>query len=225
MNFKNTKNKKIIISFSVFFLILFSTPIITNGQLPVTDVAHATVSTINGTILSKMAASSAVIVANTRTIVSNTGVLIAAEEAKAIDKKSMDIGDALAYATAKVMLRHITDRTINWINSGFEGNPLVIENLSIFSRGITDEIIGEYIMGTKLAFLCSPFSLDIKFALYHYFNPRAPSCTLSDVIGNSEDAINSLRNDWNWATWFSMTSRTSHFNYVLSINYVLLLNY
>ncbi len=47
--------------------------------------------------------------------------------------------NAIAYYAAKKMLAKISISTINWINGGFEGKPLYLENPGSFFQGIIDE--------------------------------------------------------------------------------------
>ena len=51
--------------------------------------------------------------------------------------------DALAVSMSKSVLRKITESTINWINSGFEGDPLYVRDPESFFKGIANEQIGE----------------------------------------------------------------------------------
>lgn len=101
--------------------------------------------------------------------------------------------DAIAYALAKQILRQVVSDTVNWINSGFDGNPAFLSDPAGFFLGIGDEILGKFLESMELTnFLCSPFSIDVRIAIafrYRPFSKRVPSCTLSQVIKNSENAI------------------------------------
>ena len=95
--------------------------------------------------------------------------------------------DCLARAIAKAILRAITRSIVAWAQSGFNGNPSFVEDFKGFMVGIADETIGEYILGTPLAFLCSPFNLRVRIALAKRFaRQKAPLCTLSGIIKNIE---------------------------------------
>ncbi len=115
--------------------------------------------------------------------------------------------DPIAYMAAKIALQMMSKSIVNWIQGGFDGSPAFITDFEGFLREIADATIGEYIYGSKLQFLCGPFSLDVKIALLFAFSkPYTPKCTLSDVVGNIENAIDDLEHDWKWGTWISMTS-------------------
>jgi hypothetical protein len=100
--------------------------------------------------------------------------------------------DAIAYAIAKQILRSMTTSVVQWINSGFEGSPSFLTNPAGFFEGVGDEIIGNALASdSRTAWLCSPFSIDVRLSLafkYRPFQKRA-SCTLSQVLDNSGKAI------------------------------------
>lgn len=117
-------------------------------------------------------------------------VTAAATAATSLDSKALTAKefywDAIAYNLAQIALQQVTKSTIQWINSGFEGNPAFVTDLEGFLLQSADEVIGEYIYGTELGFLCSPIKLDIQIALELAYDSSIPEvqCTLSDVVGN-----------------------------------------
>ena len=139
-----------------------------------------------------------------------TATVATAKSTGALEAKEFT-WDTAAWAAAKLAIRELTTSIVNWINSGFEGNPSFITNFEGFMTDIADEVIGNYIEGSSLAFLCSSFSLDVKLALYaRFYAPTAPTCTLSEAIENAGGALQSLADDFRWGTWFSMTSSQSN---------------
>lgn len=54
--------------------------------------------------------------------------------------------DAIGYALARTLLAKFTDATINWINGGFEGKPLYVENFGDF---ILDELKDQAELGLQ----------------------------------------------------------------------------
>lgn len=118
----------------------------------------------------------------------------------------------LALSIAKFMLAQMTQQIVDWINGGFNGSPAFVGNPGKFLTGIGDQIAGELILGSDLAFLCSPFKLQIQISLaLNYsssFSNRA-SCTLSDVVNNIDNFVNDF-SEGGWAGWFAMTQ--SHNN-------------
>lgn len=101
------------------------------------------------------------------------------------------VTDVLAKAFARYLLRSMTYSIVSWINSGFDGSPAFIQDLGRFFTDVADQMIGEYIYGSELGFLCSPFELDVRLTLalqyQEYNNPV--ECTLSDAIGNAEGSV------------------------------------
>lgn len=114
--------------------------------------------------------------------------------------------DGLAWGFANSMIEHIADSTVDWINSGFNGSPTFITNFDDTLNDVADQTLGEFIEGSPLAFLCSPFSLDIKIALtLQLGGERKAHCTLSDVFENADNALEDLGNDWAWDKWYNVT--------------------
>jgi hypothetical protein len=120
----------------------------------------------------------------------------------------------IALALARLMLDIMTAQIVNWIDNGFDGNPAFVSDPQGFFKGIADGLIGEFILGSDLKFLCSPFKLQIKLALmlnYSYssnFSLHA-RCTLTDVIKN----INNFMTDFEqggWIAWNSMTQNNQN---------------
>ena len=113
--------------------------------------------------------------------------------------------DSIAIAIAKVALEQILQATTDWVRTGFEGNPAYATDPTQFFTDIADNIAGEFIAGSDLAFLCSPFQTRIRLALQRYYTQRRQfQCTLTDVVAN----IDAFYNDFSqggWDGWFVMT--------------------
>src|SRR4029079_7200514 len=98
--------------------------------------------------------------------------------------------DQIAIDIAKLFLERIVDSTVDWINNGFEGNPAFVSNPAGYFRDIADGIAGNFIYGSDVGFLCSPFqdSLRVSLALSYARSAgrynRTPQCTLSGIVGN-----------------------------------------
>ncbi len=121
-----------------------------------------------------------------------------------------NILDRLAYSAAKVFLHAVVRSTINWINSGFQGAPAFVTDLSGFLLSVADETAGDFIYNdTALDFLCSPFKLDIKIALAVQYNKSRPGnyqpqCTLSQVVDNVEGFLDNDFSAGGWAGWMEL---------------------
>jgi hypothetical protein len=114
--------------------------------------------------------------------------------------------DGIAWAIAKLALQQITESTIDWINSGFGGSPAFVQDLGGFLKDSAKKIADEFIYGSALNALCSPFQLNIRIALQlKYANKDVPArCTLSGVVGNVENFLNDF-SAGGLPGWFELT--------------------
>ena len=86
---------------------------------------------------------------------------------------------------AKVILQQITASVVNWINSGFNGKPAFVQNYNQFFNNVANQAAGEFIRGSSLSFLCSPFQAQIRLAIARSYAQRnAQSCTFTSVMSN-----------------------------------------
>lgn len=126
--------------------------------------------------------------------------------------------DGIAWAIAKAVVSSLVQSLINWINSGFKGSPMFIQDLKKFMINMADEAIGNYIseLGGLGSLICAPFRLDIQIAVaLEYQKSRsnqqtAPKCTLTGVIKNIEGFMDSAIGSFDqggWEDWFSITSK------------------
>jgi len=118
---------------------------------------------------------------NDKKVRSNTkGIL---RDTTSLNRKDT-ILDGIAYAIEKTLIRAITQSVVDWINSGFQGNPAFVTDLEGFLLDVGDRAAGAYIYGSDLAFLCSPFKLQIQISLLTSRSRQRVKCRLSDVVGN-----------------------------------------
>lgn len=113
--------------------------------------------------------------------------------------------DLIAITIAKLALEQILRATTDWINNGFEGNPAYATDPLAFFGKIADNVAGEFINGSELGFLCSPFQTRIRLALQQYHTRgREFRCSLSDVVTNIEGFYDDF-DEGGWDGWFAMT--------------------
>lgn len=98
------------------------------------------------------------------------------------------VTDKLAYDAAGLLLQQVTDSVVNWINTGFEGNPSFLTDPQSFFLDTADQLTGAFIGNTgALSRLCSPFSVDVRLSLA-LDTANTPSrryiCTLGSIIDN-----------------------------------------
>ncbi len=126
--------------------------------------------------------------------------------------------NSFAWFAAKLVIRQLTADIVNWINSGFDGNPAFVTNPAGFFTDIVDEQIGLMISeSSDLKFLCTPFSLDIRLALAFKYRPfrKKVTCTLTDIIKNSKNAVDGAsingftKGDFKQGGWPAFVSMTT----------------
>jgi len=120
--------------------------------------------------------------------------------------------DGLATVVAKQIIKSLTASIVQWINSGFKGNPSFVQNSGKFFGGIADSVGGNIIENIA-PFLCSPFRLNLQLALALSMSSSQQQeigCTLTDVQNNVSNFAKGAGgggsggiNGWN--DWFQMT--------------------
>jgi hypothetical protein len=114
--------------------------------------------------------------------------------------------DNIAWALINTIIQQMSQSIVTWINSGFEGSPAFVTDLEGFLTGVADKVAGEYIWGSGLNFLCSPFKLNVQIALdIQYRQARSSKgvqCTLSGVLNNVQNFAEAPINDWD--SWFQV---------------------
>ncbi|MEM9336738.1 MAG: hypothetical protein AAGA35_02710 [Patescibacteria group bacterium] len=126
--------------------------------------------------------------------------------------------DGIAWNLAKLVIQQMTASIVDWINSGFQGEPAFVQDLDKFLLDIGDKVAGEFIRGSRLSVLCSPFELDIRIALdinvrQNDLNDQVPVCTLTDVVGNVEGFLDGTFAEGGWEGWFELTSQPQNTPY------------
>jgi len=116
--------------------------------------------------------------------------------------------DFFSYTLAQIVLKKITAKTVNWINSGFKGNPSYITDPKQFFLDTADESASAFISGANLNALCAPFRAEVRLALVkNYLSETSGgnySCTLGKIKDNYEAFIGDFRQG-GWDGWFELT--------------------
>jgi hypothetical protein len=122
--------------------------------------------------------------------------------------------DQIPWIISKTIIRQITASIVNWINSGFKGNPAFVSNPSQFLLDIGDSVAGNIIAGSDLNFLCSPFALDVRLSLAFNYSSQFKdtiSCTLSDVADNIQGFMDGgFTVNGGWETWSQLTQNPAN---------------
>lgn len=117
--------------------------------------------------------------------------------------------DGIAFLIAKLIIQRITASTVNWINSGFKGNPAFVTNPEAYFGDIADKVAGQAIFNNpNLNFLCGPISAKIRIALQSNYigDNNRYRCTLTQ-IGQNMDNFMADFNNGGWDNFFEVTQR------------------
>jgi hypothetical protein len=118
----------------------------------------------------------------------------------------------LVRTLGKIAVQQITNSTVNWINSGFNGKPAYVQDYNKFFANVADQAAGSYLQSSGFAFLCSPFQLQVKIAVAQSYARRnnAPSCTLTQAVGNVESFLNGDFSQGGWGGLISFTTESGN---------------
>lgn len=116
--------------------------------------------------------------------------------------------DGLVVAIRQGIITATTQSIVNWINNGFEGGPSFVTDLNRFMGEVADNISLDFIRGTELGFLCSPFSLNVRIALTTERQPfyQRASCSLGEVTGNIDRFFEGDFSQGGWPAWFRVAT-------------------
>ncbi len=116
--------------------------------------------------------------------------------------------DTVGWIAAKLVISTITNSIVNWINSGFEGNPTFVQNPQQFLSDAANQASGVFIQQLGAAdLLCSPFRPQLMLALkYNLPSMEKFRCTFEDAKNNWEGFMNNFTNG-GWESWISITSQ------------------
>ncbi|MDO8579287.1 MAG: hypothetical protein Q7R72_00235 [bacterium] len=114
--------------------------------------------------------------------------------------------EPLVTQLAKAMLYNITVSTIEWINSGFQGNPGFVQDFRGLMTNTADSVIGEF-LEKEAAFLCQPFAFQVRVQLAETYLPyrQRAACTLSQAANNVSGFANN-NNGIGWENWIEVTT-------------------
>lgn len=117
--------------------------------------------------------------------------------------------DSIAWCLANTLIEYIGSSTVAWINNGFEGNPVFVDDPEKFFRDIADIEAGQLIQELGGGFLCEPFRVNIQIGLLNSYGRRSSGytdyCTLTDIINNVDGFVEGNFKEGGWKGWFHMT--------------------
>ncbi len=116
--------------------------------------------------------------------------------------------DTAAFLAINGIIKKITAQTVNWINSGFKGNPAYVQNPRQFFLGIADDQVSNFLSETNLSQLCTPFKANVRIALVKNYlsetNNKVYSCTLSRIANNYDGFMQDF-SQGGWDSWYEVT--------------------
>ena len=81
--------------------------------------------------------------------------------------------DGVAWFAAKLIVQKLTAETVNWINSGFQGNPAFVTDPGQFFLDVGMMSYREsYQTNGFTNSLCSPFKIQVRLALVKNYSFR-----------------------------------------------------
>ncbi len=119
--------------------------------------------------------------------------------------------DAFGFCLGNAIIRYIGDATVQWIRSGFDGNPVYVDNPEAFFKNIADVEAGAFVTNVANGVgvnICAPFKVQVilntlqRYSRGGYGNQA--SCSLSQIKNNYEQFVNG---DWNaggFPGWFEL---------------------
>jgi hypothetical protein len=125
--------------------------------------------------------------------------------------------DAIGFCLVNMIIEYIGQATVDWINNGFEGNPVFVENPERFFESLADREAGEFLGELSDGRLCSPFELEIvnNLALHQLGrNGRGYTdnarCSLSDIVDNVEAFADGDFTSVGWNGFHSITQNPNN---------------
>ncbi len=114
--------------------------------------------------------------------------------------------DAIAVSIRQALIAEMTQSIVDWINGGFEGEPAFVSNLGDFFTNIADETAYNFIMGSGLSSICSPFQVDIRLALaQNYANRYSHNFACNFGVGVNIGGFYSGTSPFSWDQWWQST--------------------
>jgi hypothetical protein len=118
-----------------------------------------------------------------------------------------EILDGIVWYLINLVLEEIIKSTTEWVQNGFRDSPAFVTDFSGFMSDVSDIAESDFIRGTPLEELCSPFKFQIRAALHLNYNQTTryrARCTLDDIVDNIDDFFDGDFYSGGWAGWDSM---------------------
>ena len=119
--------------------------------------------------------------------------------------------NGIAWNMAKLVVKDITAQTVNWINTGFNGNPAFVANPAQFFTNQADMAVTSAlnnIPGQNNLFnqMCSAFQVNVRLALATQYlqQARLGQCSIQGLVKGYSGFIQNFANG-GWEAWMTVT--------------------
>lgn len=122
--------------------------------------------------------------------------------------------DQIAWCAVNEIIAEIGRATVTWINNGFEGNPVFVENPEQFFADIADIQAGSMLNEISNGFLCSPIKNIVRVNIANRYNSsispygNQSQCSFSAISGNIDQFMSG--ETFGWEDWYSYTQVPSN---------------
>ncbi len=130
--------------------------------------------------------------------------------------------DQLGWCMVNSMIEAISAATVNWINSGFQGNPVFVDNPEQFFSDVADRQAGLFLNELSSGFLCSPIQDIVRINLANSYNSsispygNQAQCSFTSISGNLEQFMSG--ESFGWDDWMSYTQDSNNNPFGATIN-------
>ncbi|MEN9647812.1 MAG: hypothetical protein RLY57_616 [Candidatus Parcubacteria bacterium] len=97
--------------------------------------------------------------------------------------------DSIGFCLANATIQYLTQSTVNWINSGFEGNPTFVDNPGQFFQDMADIELGSFINELGVGFMCSGIAPKVRIAIVNDYLKQNGNKAFKDKYKCSFDKI------------------------------------
>lgn len=128
----------------------------------------------------------------------------------ALEEKEL-VWDGLFFDIAQQALEQMTTDMIEWVNSGFDGEPVFITDLEKYFTDVLDDVAGEFVYGEQLSTVCTPFRINVVTAIAEEYQQQRSeeavqkevACTVDSIEGGNQQAfLSGSFTAGGWSMWF-----------------------
>jgi len=115
--------------------------------------------------------------------------------------------DQMGWCMVNSVIEAIGDATVNWINSGFQGNPVFVTDPGQFLTDVADMQAGVFLNELSHGFLCSPLQSIVRVNLASNYNGNmyGPQCSFTAISGKLDQFMTGQQSVFSWNDWMSYT--------------------